>query len=154
MSKYRSQAADVELAQLERIALHPEASAGVAASGANLAAIVRAAEIELASRLVESTHRTEVLPRISRSTVQRKGYLHRCTGRDECATECTCAQSYERLEGAPVGTIETLASANRERVAAANERAWSAWNARAESGLASTRAQRRNARRKAQRSTK
>lgn len=112
MSNYRAQAADIQLAALEDIAACPGIVAAIDAAGASVAALVHAAELDLASRLTESTRRTESLPSMRTSIVQPRGFLSRGTEAD----------AYEVLRGGPNGAPESLKARIREQHAAADER--------------------------------
>lgn len=81
------------------------------------------------------------------SGAERRSMLHRCSCADR--TACSCVQSYPVLDGAPVGSVPTLATDRAERAAASAEREWAARCALADAGM--TRADRRNAKRAAAR---
>jgi hypothetical protein len=78
---------------------------------------------------------------------ERRALLARCA----CEGACGCAQSYPALEGAPVGSLPTLAAAAREARAALDDARWARQNARAEAGEVVTRSTLRNRKRAAAR---
>jgi hypothetical protein len=98
------------------------------------------------------------------TSAERRSMLHRCScdrdsliARARIATGehwCQCVQSYPVLDGAPVGSVETLAASLAEAAARANDEAWEARNKYAESPEPMTRQQRKNAARKAARARK
>ncbi len=143
-SSYRGQAADATLALAERIKATVDVASALETAGASIDALVATAEASVGAALRASTERTVQLPS-ARRDMPGHVPVARTFGRG------TEADAYEILDGAPVGTPESLAGALREARAIANENEWHLHNARAESGLALTRAQRRNRARAARR---
>jgi hypothetical protein len=144
MSDYHKQSAERALADAERIASHPDIADLLGTLGADIGALVATAEHAVGVALRESTHRTERLPS-TRRDVNGLVPVHRTMGRG------TDADHYELLDGAPVGTPETLDAAVYEARAVANDAAWARANERAERGEVVTRQTLRNAKRAAAR---
>lgn len=136
------------LALLERLETYPDLADAVAtATGADVGALVAYHSANVAQAARGGSERTECLD--SRSRTERGSVpVQRTMGRG------TDADHYPLLDGAPVGTPESLDGFRAERAAVASDVAWAARNAYAETEEPMSRKQRENARKKAARARK
>jgi hypothetical protein len=140
---YRAQAADVALAEAERIASHVDVADVLAQVGAHVGALIAAAEVAVGQALRPDTGRTTALPS-TRRTESGVVPVRRTMGRG------TDADDYEVCES-PLGRPESLASARAVERADRDDLRWAVRNVLADAGLLTTRKQRQNAKRAARR---